>query len=494
MFSLKEKVLIGLSGGPDSVALLYILSDLAIQYKLKLFIGHLNHGLRGKEALRDQRFCKLLGRALNIPVYTKNIYIKQLIKGNIGGSIEDLARKERYKFLKNTAQLIGASKIALGHTADDQAETVIMRLLRGAGTKGLSGIPPKRKLADGLWIVRPLIEAYRKDILLYLRKNKIQYVEDSSNDDPAFLRNRVRHRLLPYLSRYNPNIKKILQSSAENITAANEYLEKTAEKVFRNKVHIFRGDIIIGIVRFNALHIAIRQLLVRRIVREIEPNIQLESDIVKRILVLAGSAKGSKGIDLQKGLSVRREYEKLIFSSSKGKKNTQAYKKKLIVNSKIDITDYNISITTNLQKRNGNKFYPSKRNLTGLHKISQGRKLNFTVKLDYDSLKRPIFVRSRQKGDVIYPIGMSGAKKVKDIFIDEKVPRLYRNKVPVFTCGSQVFWIAGYRIGEKFKIKPETKRILEINVSFNTPERLAPLEADLPLTGRSPMEVAPKTR
>lgn len=428
MLSSGDSILIGLSGGPDSVCMLYILKKLG----LKLSIAHLNHGLRGKESDMDQKFCEEIGKKMDIPVFTKKVKIR---KG------EDAARKARYKFLEETAEKIGAKKIALGHNADDQVETVLMRLLRGAGARGLAGIPPVRRIGRAL-IVRPLINVWREEILDFLKKKNIAYKEDSTNKELIFFRNKIRHELIPFLSGYNPNIKNILQSTGRNMAMLDEFLEDITEKEIRNNR--------VEIKRLRKLHPIIRQEVVRRVVRNIEPGLVLTSTQVENILALAGDLKGSKRVDLPKGISVIREYNYLIFSNRKDAKKT--FQVEMSVPGSIKIKNCNIFIISKLCNIN--------------EKIVKNP---FEVIMDYDKITRPLIIRNRKPGDVFQPIGLKGKKKVKDIFIDKKIPERFRDSIPIFISGRDICWIPGYRIGEKFKIASETKRILKIKVDYIKP-------------------------
>lgn len=400
MLSNEDKVLVGLSGGPDSVCLLHILR----QFPVKLYIAHLNHGLRGEEADKDQEFCLELGKRLGIPVFTKKVRIKRS---------EDSARKARYKFLEETAHKIGANRIALGHNADDQVETVLMRLLRGTGVKGLAGIPPVRKHGD-LLIIRPLINVWREEILNYLKKRSISYRIDSSNLKTDFFRNRIRHRLIPYLKRYNPNIKGVLLNLGNNMAMLNE--------------------------DFNTF---MEQEIVKRYMDRI--GMGLSARHIDEIMNLMRTRQGTKILNLPKGIKVVREYDRLIFCKDKDvKKNFEI---QLPIPGKVKIPGSNIFITSRLCK------LPKKieRNL-------------FEVMLDYDRIKGLLKIRNRRPGDVFHPIGLNGKKKVKDIFIELKIPQRLRDKIPLVVSGSEICWIPGYRIGERFKITPETKQVVKINV------------------------------
>lgn len=387
MFSGGDKVLVGLSGGPDSVCLLYILKE----FGLKLYIAHLNHGFRGKESDGDQRFCEELGKRLGLPVFVKKVKIKKN---------EESARNARYKFLEDTAKKIGANKIALGHNADDQAETVLMRLLRGAGARGLSGIPPIRGI-----IIRPLINVWRKEILDYLKKRNIPYRIDSSNLGTDYFRNRIRHELIPYLSKYNPNIKNILRNTGRNMAMVKDYLEG-----------------------------AVRQEFIIKTAKNLGLN--LTSEHVDNILSM------KKEVSLPKGIVARKEYGNLIFFR---KKNRKKFIIELPINGRAEMPECNILITSMLCKKP--------------RKIARKP---FEVQLDYDKIPHPLKIRNRRQGDVFQPIGFKGRKKVKDIFIDEKIPERYRDSIPLVISGNEICWIPGYRIGEKFKITHDTKRVVNI--------------------------------
>lgn len=382
MLSKGDRVLVALSGGPDSVCLLYVLRELG----LKLYIAHLNHGLRGKESDTDQRFCEDLGRRLGIPVYTKKVKIKKN---------EETGRNARYKFLEETSRRIGATKIALGHNADDQAETVLMRLLRGAGTRGLSGIPPVRGI-----IIRPLINVWREEILDYLKKKDIAYRIDSTNLGTDYFRNRIRHELIPYLSKYNPNIKNILRNTGRNMAMLSD----------------------------------IRQELIIRAGKKLGVN--LSSEHVDDILSM------NKEIFLPKGIVARKEYDKLVFFKKSPKKS---FRVELPVPGKARIPKYNILISSMLCKK------PKK--IT---------RKSFEVMLDYDKISRPLIVRNRRPGDTFQPIGLRGKKKLKKIFIDEKIPERLRDTIPLVVSGKDICWIPGYRIGEKFKIDSNTVRVVRL--------------------------------
>ncbi|MEW6335664.1 MAG: tRNA lysidine(34) synthetase TilS [Thermodesulfobacteriota bacterium] len=222
-----DHLLVALSGGPDSVALLRVMALLSPEYGLKLTAAHLNHGLRGEESREEEHFVRTLCAGLGIGCISKTLDIRSLRKGS-GKSIEQVGREQRYRFLDEAAQACGATKIATGHHRDDQAETVLINLLRGSGLEGLKGIVPLR---DGR-IIRPLLHVGRPEILEFLRREGLTYREDGSNRSPCFLRNRIRHGLIPELAAgYNPAIVSGLSRTAEIIRREDDYLQAAVRRI-----------------------------------------------------------------------------------------------------------------------------------------------------------------------------------------------------------------------------------------------------------------------
>jgi tRNA(Ile)-lysidine synthase len=222
-----DHLLMAVSGGPDSVALLRAMVLLSSEYEMQLTTAHLNHGLRGTEAKREEEFVRGLCAGMGIACICKTIDIRMLQKGT-GMSLEEIGREERYRYLDETAETFGAGKIATGHHRDDQAETVLINLLRGCGPEGLKGIPPVR---DGR-IIRPLLHVGREEILEFLKREGLSYMTDSSNLSPLFLRNRIRHELIPELtSKYNPRIVEALSHTAEIIRKEDDYLQTIVRQI-----------------------------------------------------------------------------------------------------------------------------------------------------------------------------------------------------------------------------------------------------------------------
>lgn len=251
-----DSILSGVSGGADSLALLYLLNDLKKERGFGLAVAHLDHALRSESAA-DAEFVRAAALRLGLPFFTKRIDLKSLSRN---GSTEELARKARLDFLFKVAAKNGANKIALGHNFDDQAETVLMRILRGTGLLGLSGILPKRNMA-GLVIIRPLIDAHRCEIEAYLKRRSLRWLRDSTNSSDIYLRNKVRNRLLPLLEKeYNKNIREVLANMSETGASDYDYLSRVSLAKLKNK----RTDVRLNLLR--EAHQAIRRLMLRHLV------------------------------------------------------------------------------------------------------------------------------------------------------------------------------------------------------------------------------------
>lgn len=277
MIEESDRVIVAVSGGLDSVTLLYILNSLKKELQFSIHIAHLDHMLR-KDSFKDREFVESLAQKLRLPITTTQINVKALSKK---GSVEEVARKARLGFLFKVARDTNADKIALGHNQNDQTETVLMRILRGTGLYGLSGILPKRKI-EGFTVIRPLIEVSRKEIESYLRRKKIKSRLDASNLEDIYFRNKIRNKLLPLLEKeYNPNIKKILANMTESIGVDYEYLLKVSEKKLSQIRFSFKSQtqkplthININLEKFLRLHQAIQRLIMRVSIARIKQDMR----------------------------------------------------------------------------------------------------------------------------------------------------------------------------------------------------------------------------
>ena len=312
LFSSGDKVIVGVSGGPDSMALLNALNALKHSFNIRLYVAHLNHGLR-KTARLDQKFVQRAAARLQLPFIARTVSLRKHKKG----SIEELAREIRRKFLIETAQKNKAHVIALGHTQDDLAETVLMRLLRGTGLLGMRAILPKREM-QGLLFVRPLIDMRRKEIIYFLNKKKVAYRTDATNKQKIFFRNKIRLELLPYLEkRYNPNIREILAKFSQTASSDYEYLEQEGKKVFRSLNQGGRHNAVraaLNINRAKKLHLSQLRMILRMAIEKIQGDTRkLTLSHIREIEDLLVNRPVHSIVQLPNKTTVLKENKYLIF-------------------------------------------------------------------------------------------------------------------------------------------------------------------------------------
>jgi tRNA(Ile)-lysidine synthase len=438
MIEPRDHIGVAVSGGIDSIALLDILANLRDEIHIALTVLHLNHGIRGAEAARDQQFVQALSERYALPLLAKEVDVPGHIK-ETNLSVQEAARELRYRFFEEASQALDLDKVAIGQTADDQAETVLMRLIRGGGTRGLKGIPPVR----GPYI-RPLIEVWREELLQYAQHKGLIFVQDSTNLNKDYLRNRVRSELLPALQEYNPSIKQRLLHLAQVMGEDATYLEGLADEVAKGIVARDDEEVSISISSLLPLPSALQARVLQRAFALLS-GIILEYPHVKGIIALIEEERGNKEMALPEGYCAMRTYDQLIMGRKEAPTPGMA--------GVIDL------------------FIPGRTRLDGL-----GREIEATVAqgrpdleadpqaayLDYHKLAFPLRCRTFQPGDSFIPLGMNTPKKLKNFFIDLKIPRAERLKIPLVMSGMDICWVAGLRIDERFKIKEGTKKILRL--------------------------------
>ncbi|MFC1624320.1 tRNA lysidine(34) synthetase TilS [Candidatus Omnitrophota bacterium] len=313
MLEENDRILVGLSGGPDSVVLLHVLLKLKKEYSLDIYIAHLDHKFRGEESTKDRRFCEELGRKLNLEVIYEEKDVSRIAKEK-GKSFEEAARFARYDFFKRTARIKKIQKIAVGHTKDDQAETVLMRMFRGCGSKGLGGMDPV-KYMEGIIIIRPLIEILRCEIDSFIREHDLQSRHDSSNDLLMFTRNSIRHEVIPYLeNKFNPRLKEVLSNMAENLRMENEFLEKFSKRKFKSvSKRPKSNEIVLDINKFRKQPEAIRKRILRSALEDLKGNLRrLTYQHWKEMEELIEKRPGNSIVDLPGGINIIKNKKKLI--------------------------------------------------------------------------------------------------------------------------------------------------------------------------------------
>ena len=458
-------LLVGVSGGPDSVALLHILQHLTSEYGLRLAVAHLNHGLR-KEADDEAEFVAALSAGLGLACYTKKEDVSHY-RHRHRLSLEEAARIRRYAFYDDIATRHHFDKIALGHQADDNAELVLMFMIRGSGPVGFAGIPPVRAGR----IIRPLIRLPRRDILDYLKTVGLAYVTDRSNRDMRFMRNRIRGHLVPLLRRsYNPKISEALNRLADIQREEQAWIEGIADTLYRD-VRLTDDA--------NRLHLSIAQLVrqpkaaQRRIIRK--AIVDMKGDLrrisfahVTAALDLLSVDRPDGMLDLPDGIILERTGNVLRVSKRSGPARPKpgaieeiypltfcyGVKKpdKVAVIVTVEVIDCRVIFSTVAAGASENLR-------------QAGQQVAF---FDMNSLNFPLTLRNVRAGDRFRPFGLQGTQKIKKYFIDHKVPREKRRACPVLLSGGRIIWLVGHRLADDCRVTPATREILRAEIACLT--------------------------
>jgi tRNA(Ile)-lysidine synthase len=420
--------------------MLHLLLVLRDELGLKIIVAHMDHGLRGRESRRDHDFVKALAKSRGLDFASVHLK-KGEIKG-LGGSPQDAARVKRYAFLEDVASKYKAGRVALGHTSDDQAETVIMRLMKGASLSGLSGIPPKRGM-----FIRPLIQTSRASIEEYARERGLAYVTDSTNLTVKYLRNRVRLELIPKLSKeYNPSIKETLARCAHLLSSDDDFIEKAALRAFASAlIEQKAAGVVLDRARLKRMHRAISARVFLASVRSLGVEGELGAPHVDAFFGILNGASPHASISLPGGAGARREYGKIIVES-KAPALAVLFDQPLNVPGAARVEGAGAIVA---------KLIKPPKKFTGGSAVAW---------FDYDAMLEcgPLEVRQVRPGDRMVPFGMKGTRKLKDIFIDAKVPLIERKRTPVVTVGGEVVWLAGLRQSSRFSVGTQTRRALRL--------------------------------
>ncbi len=456
----RERVLVAVSGGPDSTALLSLLHRLAPEMSLDLHVAHLDHGWRGRASARDAEFVRRIAVRLRLPVTVGHLgpRVWQVREGR-QSSREARARELRHRFLIETAREIGAHKVALGHTRDDQAESFLLRLLRGSGARGLAGTYP---VVDG-FIVRPLIDIRRGDLLAYLKETHLSYRVDATNQDLALTRNRVRRKLLPLLVReFNPNIVEALAHTADLLRDEDGYLGELAEETYRQIV-TRRGDsVVLQARKLQAQPVPVRRRILRLALAEVRGDLRrIALQHVEQSLSLLEGPRRRGRVSLPDGtavdvqgdqLRIVRQAEARAPEADAGSAATSPREALCPVPGEVALPGFGLRLRATVVARDG----------LAIDFRAGGRERAF---LDADLLPGPLLIRPRRPGDRFVPLGGPGTRKVKSFLIDRKVPVDERGRIPLVLSGDRIAWVVDHEIDDRFKITDATRRILVLEKS-----------------------------
>ena len=429
MIEAGSQVIVGISGGGDSVCLLFLLSRYQKRRPFHLLGIHVNHGIRGQEALRDQEYAKKLCERLGVP-FTVYTYSVPAIAQQEKRSLEEAGRMVRRRAFEEKAASLGKKAvIALAHHENDNAETVLHNLIRGTKAAGMGGIRPIQEIGEGVAYIRPLLKVTREEIETYLRQQQIPWMTDSTNQELEYTRNRIRHRIIPEMEKINPKAVSHIAQAADTFQAIEEYLTGQADMLYREYVEQRENGYWIRKELF--LEKELMQSYVIRMVleRAADKKQDLTAFHVESILSL-GKGRTGASVSLPGGVLASQVYGDLY----------------------VRLPDSGEAPLKELEL----EIFPWEN--------QQILEKTYTKWFDYDKIKSSLEIRHRKPGDFLTITDTGGRKKIKDYFIDCKIPREEREKLTLLAEGSHILWVVGYRISQYYKVTSQTKTVLKVHV------------------------------
>ena len=430
-----EKVIIGLSGGMDSVCLFHILKDLGVS----LEAVHVNHQIRGEEAKRDEQFVKDLCARYNIPFHGYRYDVPKISREK-HLSEEEAGRMVRKEAFAQVMKEQGAGYVALAHHGNDRAETFLFHLSRGTGVKGLGSMKPVQGT-----IIRPLLWAERKEIEQYVQEKGYEFVEDATNSQTEYTRNKIRHEIIPALEEINPRCIPHICGAAEKLSAVSAYIDREAEKLCRLSAVMYGQEVQILKLAFEQGDEVLRIPVLQKCVEYLSGSlVNITEEHLEKLGALFAMQTG-KEIHLPYGITAVRTYEgiRMFFREEKGQTEP------------VEITgegtyDFGgVTFRVSVEAWDESKIFPIK---------------NYTKCFDYDKIIDKVFLRNRGSGDYLEINKNHGRKSLQDYLVNEKVPKDERDRVILLACGSHILWVVGKRISEYYKVTKETKKVLKVQV------------------------------
>jgi tRNA(Ile)-lysidine synthase len=459
-------IVVGVSGGPDSLCLLHILTQLRDELHIELHVGHLDHAIR-PESPEDAAFVARMAAAWGVPATIEREDVPALARAE-GFALEQAARRARYRFLARIAGRIGAKTVAVAHNADDQVETVLMHLIRGAGLAGLRGMQPRlpypptlgphdaRDIADTLSVVRPLLEVPRTAIEAYCREHDLTPRFDRSNLDTTFFRNRLRHELIPELETYNPNIREVLRRTARVIADEYDYLRRQRAADWERVVAPTDGGFVFELTGWQALHVSTQRSLLRQAIRRLRRELRdIDWVHIERALEVANNKPAGSEATLPAGLALFKGYETFTVGEAPWVPDwpllhIERLRLALPGTTSLPGTDWQVIADVFLRSELSE---------------SELRDPNpWHIVMDRDVAGLELFLRRRQPGDRFQPLGMGGhTKTVAEFMVGEKIPQHVRDQLPVVVnADDRIVWVAGWRLDERVRLTGLTDRVLRL--------------------------------
>ncbi|WP_039834162.1 tRNA lysidine(34) synthetase TilS [Paenibacillus sonchi] len=452
LWSPHDTIVVAVSGGPDSVALLHILHEISLnRMPLTLICAHVNHGFR-PESVEEAEAVRAMAERLGLPFELAEFDIPSLVKES-GLGPEGAAREKRYQFLIDTAHRYAARSVALAHHADDQAETVLMRLLRGSGPSGLAGMRWKRT-EKKVELIRPFLRINKTALVSLCRQEGLPYAEDASNLMTEYRRNAVRLNLIPALEAFNPKVRQSLLQLSEIVQAEDEYMEAAAQKYFNELVLADAGKCTMQRALFTAIPSALQRRLIKLILNYLSAD-SSSLDFPKIEAVRRGTLQDYPtvwSLNMGRGLICMRQYDTIVFSSKPPQQESSYTYRLSLPHPRVEIKEIGKVLTMSVLERE---------NFTVLGEDS-GKMLAW---FDSGELVLPLTIRSRLPGDTIRVMGLNGSKKVKDIYIDDKIPSSERAAIPL-VCDDlgNIVWIPGVRRSMHAAVGRHTASVLLLSL------------------------------
>ena len=449
-----DAVVVAVSGGPDSVALLHVLFLLAPKWDLRLVAAHVNHQFRGAESDAEAEFVASFASKLGLPCEVGVIDVPAYIE-HTALNAQAAAREKRYDFLHAVAEQHGATRIALAHHADDQAETVMMRILRGTGPSGLAGMPMHR-VEKKVELIRPLLRIYKSEVVQHCLEHGLSFCLDSSNESRKYFRNQVRLDVLPMLRKYNEQLPESLNRLAELMRAEDDYMDGEAVRAFEAIVTPSARSCRLSRADFARLHIALQRRLIKLILKYLASGLErpdfARMEAVRHAIVQKQPANIK--LDIYEQLSFVREYDDVRFQRPAALTSSFSYTLDVAAAAELQVPEAGMKFLISVQEA-GEDRIPSFR--------SDSSSTSSEAIFDLDALAFPLTVRNRAAGDRIEPLGLNGSKKVKDMFIDAKIPPSLRETTPLLVdAAGRILWIPGIRRSRHALAHSGTKRLLRI--------------------------------
>ena len=446
-----ECLLVGVSGGPDSVCLVHVLAGLAGMLKADLHVAHLNHLLRGAEADADAEYVASLARTLGLPADIERRDASAYRREH-GLSLEEAAREVRYSFFADVANQVGASTVAVGHTADDQTETILMHLIRGTGLAGLRGMPPlghwRSVDSRTLRIARPLLEIGKEETAAYCVSKGLSPRTDSSNLVPDQLRNRVRTNLVPLLREYNPDVEQAILRTARTADADLDYIEEAVSRLWGTLAIEHPEGVAIDREAFAGLHPSLKRHLVRSGFQRVLGDLQdIESVHIESVMQALAKPAGKK-LDLPRGLFYYGDYGHGWIRTQGGLPCPYPALE----------GEHRLNVP-GLTELPGWRLRCSILDTPAADAVESG----LGACLDLDVTGDNITVRARRRGERFQPLGMEQPKKLQDFMVDARIPQPWRDRVPLICSPSHILWVVGWRIDHRARVTPQTKRVLRLD-------------------------------